>query len=218
MKEDIDAFLASAEVGEAAVDTLKEIQIYITEDGAAADQMVKDIAANKTAIESEVARAGAAESALGERITALEGVDHSHANADVLDGITAAKVADWDDAVSKEHVHANKSELDLIVSGDKAKWDQAVSDMATVKADYLKGADKTELAGDIATAQSTAEAAQDAAEAAQGTADTANATANSAKAEIAALAPVAKTGDIGDLTQTTGEYIVFNAGTASTVI
>lgn len=54
VKEDVDAFLAAAEVGEAAVDTLKEIQSYITSDLAAADQMVKDIAANKTAIETEV--------------------------------------------------------------------------------------------------------------------------------------------------------------------
>jgi hypothetical protein len=32
------------------------------------------------------------------------------------------------------------------------------------------------------------------------------------------LKPIAKTGDIKDLTQTTGDYVVFDCGTASTVI
>jgi len=64
------------------------------------------------------------------RLEALEAVDHDHENKEVLDGITAAKVADWDDAVSKEHEHANKAELDLIATGDKAKWDKAVEDLA----------------------------------------------------------------------------------------
>lgn len=47
---DIDAFLAAAEVGDAAVDTLKEIQDYITSDGAAAATMTANITANANAI------------------------------------------------------------------------------------------------------------------------------------------------------------------------
>lgn len=46
----LDAFMANADVSAQAVDTLKEIQDYITSDGQAAAQMTKDIAANKTAI------------------------------------------------------------------------------------------------------------------------------------------------------------------------
>ena len=57
----------------------------------------------------------------------------------------------------KAHEHANKTELDLIASGDKAKWDAAATDTATIKADYLKSADKTELEGDIAAAQAASE-------------------------------------------------------------
>ena len=49
---DIDAFMAAADVGTAAVDTLKEIQDYITSDGAAAATMTANIAANASAIES----------------------------------------------------------------------------------------------------------------------------------------------------------------------
>lgn len=72
-KERIDAFLNAAEVGDAAVDTLKEIQDYITNHGEAADKMVKDIAANKTAIENEVETARAAERANADAIDILNG-------------------------------------------------------------------------------------------------------------------------------------------------
>lgn len=46
----LDAFMADADVSAQAVDTLKEIQSYITKDGQAAAKMTEDIAANKTAI------------------------------------------------------------------------------------------------------------------------------------------------------------------------
>lgn len=47
---DIDAFLSAAEVGDAAVDTLKEIQEYINTHGEAAATMTSNIAANASAI------------------------------------------------------------------------------------------------------------------------------------------------------------------------
>ena len=72
-KNRLDAFLSAAEVGDAAVDTLKEIQDYITNHGEAADKMVKDIAANKTAIEEEAKTARAAEEANTAAITKLNG-------------------------------------------------------------------------------------------------------------------------------------------------
>lgn len=116
-------------------------------------------------------------------VQAAIGKAHEHANKTVLDGISAEKVANWDDAVAKEHEHtnkalldtytqteanladavakkhehANKAELDLIASGDKAKWDAAAADAAAVKTDYLKAADKTELEGKISAAQTAAE-------------------------------------------------------------
>ena len=49
-RDRIDAFYASAEVGDKAIDTLKEIQDYITSDGQAAATMTQDIADNKAAI------------------------------------------------------------------------------------------------------------------------------------------------------------------------
>lgn len=49
-KDRLDTFMADADVSAQAVDTLKEIQSYITKDGQAAAKMTEDIAANKTAI------------------------------------------------------------------------------------------------------------------------------------------------------------------------
>lgn len=69
----LDTFLNAAEVGDAAVDTLKEIQTYISTHGAAADEMVKNIAANKTAIETEATTARAAEKKNADAITKLNG-------------------------------------------------------------------------------------------------------------------------------------------------
>ena len=60
-------------------------------------------------------------------LEAISGQSHTHTNKEVLDGVSADKVAAWDDAVAKKHEHANAAELDKIVDGDKAKWDDAVS-------------------------------------------------------------------------------------------
>lgn len=49
-KDRLDAFMANADVQEGAIDTLKEIQAYITSDGQAAATMTQDIADNKAAI------------------------------------------------------------------------------------------------------------------------------------------------------------------------
>lgn len=84
-KDRLDTFLNAAEVGDAAVDTLKEIQDYITSHGTAADEMVKNIGANKTAIETEVTRATGIENGLKNRLDTLEG-------ADTVDGSVAKSI------------------------------------------------------------------------------------------------------------------------------
>lgn len=99
----VETFFVTAE-GETldeALDTLVEIQKYITDEGAAADKMVLDIAANKAATEANAAAIAQeatdradADNALSERIDAI----HTHDNKDVLDGISATKVAAWDAA------------------------------------------------------------------------------------------------------------------------
>ena len=68
-KDKIDDFLKSAEVGEAVIDTLHEIQHYINEHGVVAAEMISDIAQNKSNIAAEVLRATAEESKLDGKIS-----------------------------------------------------------------------------------------------------------------------------------------------------
>lgn len=72
VKEDVDAFFAAAEVGDAAIDTLKEIQEYITNDGTAAANLLSKIEANTSLINSTASTLQASDTALENRIAALE--------------------------------------------------------------------------------------------------------------------------------------------------
>lgn len=71
---EVETFFKTAEdeTLDTALDTLVEIQKYVTTEGAAADEMVKDIAANTKAIEDEVARATGVEGGLETRLAAVE--------------------------------------------------------------------------------------------------------------------------------------------------
>ena len=101
-KTKIDAFMKAAEVGDAAVDTLKEIQDYITSDGAAAKQMTNEIAARvlKTDYDAKVQKLEAADSALANRATALEGLVGKEAGKDTEATGLVKKVADNASGVS----------------------------------------------------------------------------------------------------------------------
>lgn len=155
-KARLDAFMLSAEVGEAAVDTLKEIQAYITSDGAAAQEMLAAIEAAQ----------GAADAAQGE-VDALEGVV---AGVKVTADAAATQVAlqaeiERADAAEKANAAAIKAiSDDYLKAADKTALEGQISAEATtaraaekanadaIKAisdDYLKGADKTELQGNI---------------------------------------------------------------------
>ena len=94
-KTKIDTFMAAADVSDKAVDTLKEIQDYITSDGTAAQKMTQDIAANAKAIKDEADRAKAAEKVNADAIAVLNG-------ADTEEGSVAKAVKDAKDAVMTE--------------------------------------------------------------------------------------------------------------------
>ncbi len=155
-KARMDAFLADATISEAAVDTLKEIQAYITSDGAAAQEMLAAIEAAQ----------GAADAAQGE-VDALEGVvagvkatadaaatqvalDAEILRADAAEKANAAAIKAVTDnylkAADKTALEGQISaEAEAARAAEKANADaiKAISD------DYLKGADKTELQGNI---------------------------------------------------------------------
>lgn len=109
-------------------DTLKEIEAWINGAGVNATELTEAIADEASLRES-------ADNGLDQRITALEAIDHDHTNKTVLDGITAANVTDWNDAVAKEHTHSNKTVLDGITAEKVEAWDAA----GTNAQDYVDG-------------------------------------------------------------------------------
>ena len=116
-------------------------------------------------------------SAMDERVQALEAIDHDHDNKDVLDGITAEKVAAWDAAEANAKSYADEldgamdervqaleakfgdgegnveAQIAAAVAAEKERAEAAEKANAdaidAIEADYLKAADKEELAGDI---------------------------------------------------------------------
>ena len=126
VKSRVDAFLAAAEVGDAAVDTLKEIQTYITTHGSAADQMVKDIAANKKAVEDEATRAKTAEgtnaTAISDEATRAKAAEKANADA-IAAETTRAETAEKANADAIAEL--KKADYAGITSEKIAKWDAA---------------------------------------------------------------------------------------------
>lgn len=145
VKDDVDAFFASAEVGTAAIDTLKEIQDYIGTHGEAAATLttkvgalettvgkaaegdtpatglVKGVADNKAAIEAEVTRATGKEAELAQADANNLAAAKKYAD----DAITGLKIGDY----------AKKSDLDThtgdttvhITADERSKWNAAES-------------------------------------------------------------------------------------------
>lgn len=123
---------------------------------------------------------------------AAEGVAALKTRMDTAEGEIDALQAD-------SHTHANKAELDKVVEGDVAKWNAAeknAKDYAdSLASNYAEAVHKHEI-GDVNGLQAALDL----------------------KANDADLKPIAKSGDIKDLTQTSGDYVIFDCGTASTVI
>lgn len=60
---------------------------------------------------------------------------HNHANAEVLEGITSAKVTSWDNAATKSHTHENKTVLDGITTAETTNWNTAFNTVTAHTAD-----------------------------------------------------------------------------------
>ncbi len=134
--------------------------------------------------------------------------DHK-VSASVKNGsITLAMLAEAvQTEINKAHTHANKAELDKIAVGDKAKWD-AMQDNAKTYTDNKIAEKIAALDGfAIATAEVDGKiSVLTGVEEADG---------KISKKSEATLAKIAKTGNVADLMQTAGNYIVFNCGSAT---
>lgn len=122
VKGRLDTFLADADLTENAIDTLKELQTYITEHGTEAAGWTNKITANETAIAEEAKTARAAEEANATGVTEAK---------------TAAATAQRDvDAIKADYLKtADKTTLqgsiDAVSSRVKDIEDKNVSDGAT---------------------------------------------------------------------------------------
>lgn len=122
VKGRLDTFLADADLTENAIDTLKELQTYITEHGTEAAGWTNKITANETAIAEEAKTARAAEKANATGVTEAK---------------TAAATAQSDvDAIKADYLKtADKTTLqgsiDAVSSRVKDIEDKNVSDGAT---------------------------------------------------------------------------------------
>lgn len=183
---EVEAFfkLAEGEQLDTALDTLKEIQNYVTTEGAAADQMVLDIAANAKAIEDEAKARGEADTALQNAVdlkadaSALEALDGrveelevasaTHATkdevkvvSDALDAYETAHAGDYTnaqidaaikvnaDAIAKlNDTYATDVELDTAI--EEAKTDASNKD-AVVLAEAQKASTAVQTALDTHT-------------------------------------------------------------------
>ena len=145
VKSDVDTFLNAANIGGEAIDTLKEIQEYISSDGTAAAEMTSKIGALETTVgkaaEGENPATGLVKSvadnaaAIATEKSRAEGVEADLAQADTDNLAAAKKYAD--DAITGLKIgdYAKKSDLDThtgdttvhITADERSKWNAAES-------------------------------------------------------------------------------------------
>lgn len=145
VKSDVDTFLASANIGGEAIDTLREIQDYISSDGTAAAEMTNKIGALETTVgkaaDGENEATGLVKSvadnasAIAAEKSRAEGVEANLAQADTDNLAAAKKYAD--DAIISLKIgdYAKKSDLDThtgdttvhITADERSKWNAAES-------------------------------------------------------------------------------------------
>ena len=143
VKSDVDTFLAAANIGGEAIDTLKEIQDYISSDGTAAAEMTGKIGALETTVgkaaDGENPATGLVKSvtdnasAIAAEKSRAEGVEADLAQADTDNLAAAKKYAD--DAITGLKIgdYAKKSDLDThtgdttvhITADERSKWNAA---------------------------------------------------------------------------------------------
>lgn len=105
----------------------------ITTAQGAADKAQGDVDALKTSKADQIALdavAGRVTTVEG-KVKTLEGASHTHTNMDVINGITAGDVANWNSAHNNEHTHANKAVLDAISDAKVFAWDAAEQNAKT---------------------------------------------------------------------------------------
>lgn len=121
LREEADAALDTKISANAAAAKAADDKAVAAQGEVDALELVVAEKAAQADLDAAVGRIGTAEG----KITALEGASHTHDNKTVLDGVTADKVAGWDDAAAKAHEHSNKDVLDGISATLVSNWNAA---------------------------------------------------------------------------------------------
>ena len=144
--EELAAKLIAADA-DTSLDTLEEIAAWIQAHPGDAAAMNSAIQALQTKTElgkdNNNQEYASVKAYVEAEMAGVAASSHAHTNKDVLDGITAALITNWNTAYTKAHDHDNKTVLDGITSAKVTAWDAAE---ANAKA-YADG-----LAGNYATA------------------------------------------------------------------
>ncbi len=132
----------------------------------AINNKIGEVAEDKTVVEmiaDAKAEATYDDTTLVGRVDTLEGKAHEHSNKDVLDGITSDKVSAWDKAeqnavdrvlgyLAEDEINTDFDTLKEVaewIESDTTASAELVIRVSNIENDYLKGADKTALQGEI---------------------------------------------------------------------
>ena len=120
-----------------------EAALYIEKNNGTIAKFIDESAVN-TKIAVETARAEGIEDGLANRISTLEGSNHTHANKTVLDGITSAKVDAWDaaEANAKKYADSLAKNYDAAGAAATAKSEVIGTSDDTKDSNTIKGAKK----------------------------------------------------------------------------
>lgn len=133
---------AATAVAKADLDAIINVATQTEAGLMSAEDKVKVDGLKALASKDQVAEADL-EAGLAKKINDASAANHGHDNKALLDTYDQTN-DDLKDAVAKKHAHTFvEAELNKIADGDVAKWNQATTDVNTVKADYLKAADRT---------------------------------------------------------------------------
>lgn len=140
--EEVEAFfkLAEGEQLDTALDTLKEIQDYVTGEGAAADQMVLDIAANKKAIEDHIATDHDFAGADAALKTELEGQINAKADASVVTELSGKVSANEQAITALQGVDTALAGRIDALEGQLGESGSVADDIATAKQEAIDAA------------------------------------------------------------------------------
>lgn len=140
--EKVESFfeLAEGESLDTALDTLVEIQGYITGEGAAADQMILDIAANKKAIEDHIATDHDFAGADAALKTELEGKINAKADSSVVTELSGKVSANEQNIIALQGADTTLSGRIDALEGQLGESGSVANDIATAKQEAIDAA------------------------------------------------------------------------------